>query len=125
MNKNLLVTTPIFYVNASPHIGHLYTILLADAIAKDKSMAGFNVKLMTGTDEHGIKIQKKAKSMGISPKELCDINSQKFRDLCHISEVQPDTFIRTTDEMHKKTVTDLWNKLINAKTNLNSKYYMI
>ena len=52
-------------------------------------------------------------------------NSQKFRDLCHISEVQPDTFIRTTDEMHKKTVIDLWNKLINAKTNLNSKYDMI
>lgn len=57
-NKDLLITTPIFYVNASPHIGHLYTILLTDAIATWKKFLGYNVKMVTGTDEHGIKIQK-------------------------------------------------------------------
>jgi len=80
-NKNLLVTTPIFYVNGSPHIGHLYTILLADAIASWKRFLGYNVKFMTGTDEHGIKIQKRAEAENMTPQELCDINSNRFREL--------------------------------------------
>lgn len=65
-----MITTPIFYANAAPHIGHLYTLLLADSIAVWKRFAGYNVKLMTGTDEHGIKIQKKADAEKLTPIEL-------------------------------------------------------
>lgn len=95
-----LITTPIFYVNASPHIGHLYTIFLADAVRCWKRFLGHNVRMMTGTDEHGLKIQKKALSLDITPQQLCDRNSQKFKDLLAKADIFPEDFIRTTEERH-------------------------
>jgi methionyl-tRNA synthetase len=102
--KNLLITTAISYTNGGPHIGHLYESVLADFLKKS---FGFftNVKLLTGTDEHGKKIELTAQSQNISPIELCDSNSVKFKQLNDKLGVDYDHFIRTTDQAHKELVT--------------------
>ncbi|KAF0636053.1 hypothetical protein FPSE5266_03070 [Fusarium pseudograminearum] len=106
--KPYYVTTPIFYVNAAPHIGHLYTMVLTDVLKRWKAINGKEAYLCTGTDEHGMKIQQAALKEGISPKELCDNNSNKFRDLAEVSNISHDFFIRTTDQEHKDVVQQFW-----------------
>ncbi|CAG1987839.1 unnamed protein product [Fusarium graminearum] len=106
--KPYYVTTPIFYVNAAPHIGHLYTMVLTDVLKRWKTINGKEAYLCTGTDEHGMKIQQAALKEGISPKELCDNNSNKFRDLAEVSNISHDFFIRTTDQEHKDVVQQFW-----------------
>ncbi|CAI2362179.1 unnamed protein product [Moneuplotes crassus] len=106
-----LITTPIFYTNGTPHIGHLYTLILADAVRAWKRICGHQTRLMTGTDEHGIKIQKKAKALGITPLQLCDKNSQLFRKLTAEAGIKADDFIRTTEERHHNTVKQIWTEL--------------
>ncbi len=112
--KNYYLTTPIYYVNAAPHIGHTYTTLAADTIRRFKRMQGFDAVLTTGTDEHGLKIERSARKTGKSPVEFTTIVSNEFRRQWKLlGLVDPDTnpqdrFIRTTDSRHVKTVQDLF-----------------
>ena len=98
------VTTPIYYVNDKPHIGHAYSTVIADSIARFKRLSGYKVFFLTGTDEHGLKIEKEANARGITPKELADAVHIKFKDLFGMLSISYDRFIRTTDEDHIKTV---------------------
>ena len=110
--KRYYVTTPIYYVNDAPHIGHAYTTLACDVLARFKRLDGFDVKFLTGTDEHGQKVEKSAQAAGISPQEFTDRVSQNFRDLAGIMNFSNDDFIRTTEERHHRSVQDLWKRLI-------------
>ena len=111
MNKFYL-TTAIDYVNGAPHIGHAYEKILTDVIARHFSQRCDNLFFLTGTDEHGIKIQKTAASQGITPKELCDANAQKFKDAWKALDINYNRFIRTTDEDHKVIVQKIFKKLV-------------
>jgi methionyl-tRNA synthetase len=96
MSKSYYLTTPIYYVNDKPHIGHAYTTLACDALARFKRLDGFDVMFLTGTDEHGQKVQKSAEDKGIDPKTFTDQVSQNFRDLTATLNFTNDDFIRTT-----------------------------
>ena len=111
MNKNYYITTPIYYPSAKPHMGHAYSSIIADFFARFKRMDGFDVHFLTGTDEHGLKIQRAAENKGIAPLEFCNQISQTFRDLSKILNLSNTDFIRTTEERHKKTVQFLWSEL--------------
>jgi methionyl-tRNA synthetase len=107
-----LITTPIFYVNADPHVGHLYTAVLADAWTRFKRLQGcHDVVFTTGTDEHGLKIQQSAERAGVEVGVFCDQVSAKFRHLFKQFNVQYSDFVRTTDERHKDCVGLFWNML--------------
>jgi len=114
MNKHYYVTTPIYYVNDAPHIGHAYTTLACDVLARFKRLDGYQVKFLTGTDEHGQKVEKSAATAGIAPQDFTDKVSQNFRDLAEIMQFTNDDFIRTTEPRHKKAAQALWTKLIDA-----------
>ena len=105
------ITTPIYYVNDIPHIGHAYTTIAADILARHNRLTGRNVFFLTGTDEHGQKVEKAARERGKNPKEHADIMVENFKDLWNKLHISNDAFIRTTDEEHKKTVRDLLQKL--------------
>jgi methionyl-tRNA synthetase len=107
MNKFNL-TTAISYVNGPPHIGHVLEFIIADVISRYRRTNGTNVKFSTGTDEHGQKIQTKAESLNISPMELCNINSKKFKEIHDLYDIDYDQFVRTTDKRHKKTVYNFY-----------------
>ena len=111
MNEKYYITTPIYYVNDKPHIGHAYTSIATDCIARFKRLKGFDVRFQTGTDEHGLKIQKAAEKNGVSPIELCDHNSQIFRDLTEKLNLSNNDFIRTTENRHVDGAKYLWNRL--------------
>ncbi len=110
-NDYFYVTTPIYYVNDKPHIGHAYSTIIADSIARFKRLSGYKVFFLTGTDEHGLKIEKEAVSRGINPKELADSVHIKFKELFTELGISYDRFIRTTDEDHVKTVTSAFEKM--------------
>jgi methionyl-tRNA synthetase len=112
MKTPYYITTPIYYVNDKPHIGHAYTTIAADVIARFKRMDGFDVMFLTGTDEHGQKVNKSAELMGLKPQVFVDQVSQNFQDLMPILNVTPDRFIRTTEEAHKTAAQDIWNRLV-------------
>ncbi|QKX01137.1 methionine--tRNA ligase [Wolbachia endosymbiont of Dipetalonema caudispina] len=109
--KNFYITTPMYYVNDKPHIGHAYTSLLCDVIARFNKLAGKDVKFTTGTDEHGQKIERAAKVQEMQPKEFTDAVSILFKELAELINIQYDDFIRTTEKRHKKAVIVLWNRL--------------
>ena len=111
MNKNYYITTPIYYPSARPHMGHAYSSIIADFFARFKRIDGFNVHFLTGTDEHGLKIQRAAESKNIEPLKFCDQISQTFRDLSKTLNLSNTDFIRTTEDRHKKTVQHLWTEL--------------
>ncbi|CAN0121935.1 unnamed protein product [Heterosigma akashiwo] len=111
-SKQFYITTPIYYVNDKPHIGHAYTTLACDIIARFMRLDGYDVKFLTGTDEHGQKIQQSAEKAGVSPQEFTDRVSQNFRDLVAAMDFSADRFIRTTEPEHKAAVQALWNKLV-------------
>ena len=111
MNKNFYITTPIYYPSAKPHMGHAYSSIVADFFARFKRIDGFNVNFLTGTDEHGLKIQKAAKENGLEPLKFCDKISKTFRNLSEILNLSNNDFIRTTEQRHKYSVQCLWNKL--------------
>ena len=112
MKTSYYITTPIYYVNDKPHIGHAYTTLACDALARFKRLDGYDVMFLTGTDEHGQKVQKSAEEKGIDPKDFTDQVSQNFRDLTSLLNFTNDDFIRTTEERHHKACQLLWNTLI-------------
>ncbi|KAI7785483.1 methionyl-trna synthetase [Diaporthe eres] len=107
-SKPYYVTTPIFYVNASPHIGHMYTMILADVLKRWHKLKGRQSLLLTGTDEHGMKVQQAAENHDTPPKEWCDIQAEKFKQLAAKTNLANDFFIRTTDEDHKESVRHFW-----------------
>ncbi|GAA5890299.1 hypothetical protein JCM6882_008787 [Rhodosporidiobolus microsporus] len=111
--KQFYVTTPIFYVNADPHIGHLHSTLLADVYARYARLRkpARGSVMCTGTDEHGLKIQRVAEAQGITPKELCDGVSERFRDLARAANVDYQVFMRTTEERHRTAVEHVWREL--------------
>ena len=111
MNKNFYITTPIYYPSAKPHMGHAYTSIVADSFARFKRIDGFKVHFLTGTDEHGLKIQRAAESKNIDPQIFCDEISQTFRNLSNTLNLSNTDFIRTTEDRHKKTVQYLWSQL--------------
>ncbi len=104
------VTTPIYYVNDVPHIGHAYTTIAADTLARFHKLRGYEVFFLTGTDEHGLKIQKSAEEKGISPKELADRNSENFKRLWEFLGIEYTRFIRTTDTEHVRLVQEVFQK---------------
>ncbi len=105
------VTTPIFYVNSSPHLGHLYTALLADAQARFQSLRGRRALLTTGTDEHGLKVQRAADERGEEPGHFCNRVSAQYRDLFGRCGVGYADFVRTSEKRHRRTVERLWKRL--------------
>ncbi|XP_034937824.1 methionine--tRNA ligase, mitochondrial-like [Chelonus insularis] len=109
--KSVYVTTPIFYVNSGPHIGHLYTAALADTFTRYNFMLGHEVFFITGTDEHGNKVRNAAIKNGVSEKDYCDNISNLFKDMCHEFDIDYSKFIRTTDLDHEKSVHHFWNTL--------------
>ncbi len=111
MNKNYYITTPIYYPSAKPHMGHAYSSIIADFFARFKRIDGYNVHFLTGTDEHGLKIQRAAESKDLDPLKFCDQISQTFRDLSKTLNLSNTDFIRTTEDRHKKTVQYLWSEL--------------
>ncbi|MGI9416384.1 MAG: methionine--tRNA ligase [Geminicoccaceae bacterium] len=106
------VTTPIYYVNDVPHIGHAYTTIACDAMARFAKLDGKAVHFLTGTDEHGQKVQQVAQERGIEPQAFTDELSERFRDLVAHMGISNDDFIRTTEERHRRAVQDLWRKLV-------------
>lgn len=112
-NKDIksLITTPIYYVNDVPHIGHTYSTIIADMLKKYKWLRGEDVFLLTGTDEHGQKIELSAKAKGKTPKQYADEISSKFRDLWDRLGIEYDYFIRTTDEGHKEAVANVFEEM--------------
>jgi methionyl-tRNA synthetase len=112
--KNYYITTPIYYVNDSPHIGHAYTSLACDVLARFKRLDGYQVHFLTGTDEHGQKIEKAAEKNEKDPQDFVDEVSLRFRKLSKIMNFSNDDFIRTTEPRHKKVVAQLWQKLIDS-----------
>ena len=112
MKKTYYITTPIYYVNDKPHIGHAYTTLACDVLARFMRLDGYTVKFLTGTDEHGQKVEKAAETAGVAPQDFVDSVSENFRTLCTTMNFSNDDFIRTTEERHKKSAQALWQKLI-------------
>jgi methionyl-tRNA synthetase len=111
MDKRYYVTTPIYYVNDVPHIGHAYTTLACDVIARYKRARGYEVFFLTGTDEHGQKVEKAAHAVGETPLELADRVVKRFQALWEKLNISNTDFIRTTQERHKKGVVDLFRRI--------------
>jgi methionyl-tRNA synthetase len=112
MKPKYYLTTPIYYVNAAPHIGHAYTTLVADTIRRFKRMQGYEVVLTTGTDEHGQKVERSAAAAGKSPEEFTDIISNEFREQWQKLGIEADRFQRTTNPAHHKVVQDLFKRCL-------------
>ncbi|KAK4542037.1 hypothetical protein LTR36_007068 [Oleoguttula mirabilis] len=110
-DKPYYTTTPIFYVNAAPHVGHMYTMILTDVLNRWQALKGRRAILCTGTDEHGMKIQQAAAKAGIPPKDFCDKGAAVFQDLASKIDIKYDTFIRTTDQRHREGVEYAWQML--------------
>ncbi len=106
------VSTPIYYVNGSPHIGHAYTTIAADTLARYHRLLGHDVFFMTGTDEHGLKVQRAAEKQGVTPQQLADENSQKFKDLFDRFNITYDRYIRTTEAEHTRVVQELYIRML-------------
>ncbi len=111
MDKKFYVTTPIYYVNDIPHIGHAYTTVAADILARFNRLRGKDVFFLTGTDEHGQKVQKAAEEKGLTPGEHADIMVRNFKNLWKKLDISNDAFIRTTDERHRGVVREMLEKL--------------
>ena len=110
-NKNYYITTPIYYPSGNPHMGHAYSSIIADVFARFKRLDEYNVFFLTGTDEHGLKIQNAAEKNNQKPKDFCDNISKIFRDLSNSLNLSNNDFIRTTEERHHKAVQFLWERL--------------
>lgn len=116
------ITTAIAYTSRKPHIGNSYEIVLTDAIARFKRLQGYDVFFLTGTDEHGQKIEEYAKSAGVSPKEYVDKVAKEIQDICDTLNTTYDKFIRTTDDYHEKAVQKIFKKLYEQDDIYKSEY---
>ena len=112
MKPKYYITTAIAYASAIPHIGNVYEIILADAIARFKRLEGYDVYFQTGTDDHGQKIEQNAKNNDLSPKQYVDMISSEIKRIYDLVNISYDSFVRTTDEDHVKAVQDMFEKLL-------------
>ena len=110
--RTYYITTPIYYVNDAPHIGHAYTTLACDVLARFKRLDGYDVKFLTGTDEHGQKVEKSALLDGKDPKKFTDMVSQNFKELAKFMNYTNDDFIRTTERRHIEACKKIWKTLV-------------
>ena len=115
MPKSFYITTPIYYPSAKPHMGHAYSSIVADFFARFKKIQGYEVFFLTGTDEHGQKIQRAAEKKNMDPKSFCDEISKTFYNLSKTLNLSNTDFIRTTEKRHKDSVINLWNILEKKK----------
>ena len=122
MNKTYYITTPIYYPSAKPHMGHAYSSIIADFFARFKRIDGYQVHFLTGTDEHGLKIQRAAENRGVDTLRFCEEISKTFKDLSKTLNLSNTDFIRTTENRHKESVQYLWNELIKNDDIYLSKY---
>ncbi len=122
MKKKFFVTTPVYYVNAKPHIGHAYTSVAADVLARFHKLQGDEVFLLMGTDEHGLKIQKKAEESGKDPQQFVDEISAGFKQLWEKLDIKYDNFIRTTDPKHKESVQKVLQTLFDKGAIVKGEY---
>ncbi len=111
MHQTCFISTPIYYVNGAPHIGHAYTSIAADVMARWKRLDGYDVFFLTGTDEHGQKVEAAARAAGVEPQAFADSVSADFRDMADRMGVSYDDFIRTTEDRHKRACAALWQRL--------------
>jgi methionyl-tRNA synthetase len=111
MSKRFYITTPIYYVNGAPHIGHAYTSIAADVMARFKRLDGYDVFFLTGTDEHGQKVEKAAAEAGLDVRAFTDQVSADFRAMADAMGVSYDDYIRTTEDRHKRSTTELWRRI--------------
>ena len=111
MTKNFYITTPIYYVNGAPHIGHAYTSIAADVLARFKRLDGYDVFFLTGTDEHGQKVEKAASDAGLDPQSFTDKVSADFKDMARAMGISYDDYIRTTEDRHKASCAELWRRI--------------
>ena len=111
MPEKYYLTTPLYYVNSKPHIGHSYTNIAADTLARYQRLSGKDVLFLTGTDEHGQKVDKAATQAGLTPQEFTDKISESFKDLWKTLNISYDDFIRTTETRHIQTVQEVWKRL--------------
>ena len=109
--KPYYITTPIYYVNDDPHIGHAYTTIACDVLARFMRLDGYRVRFLTGTDDHGQKVEKSALAAGMEPQAFTDRVSENFRRLSQAMGYSNDDFIRTTEPRHKRACQALWAKL--------------
>ncbi|MCB1031047.1 MAG: class I tRNA ligase family protein, partial [Acidimicrobiales bacterium] len=107
MPGRYFLTTPIYYVNDVPHIGHAYTTVIADAVARWHRLLDEDVFFLTGTDEHGLKVQRSAEERGLTPQQHADATSARFREAWALLDISNDDFIRTTEDRHAVAVTAL------------------
>ena len=107
VNEKCFVTTPVYYVNDKPHIGHVYTSTVADVYARFQRNMGKDVFFLTGTDEHGLKVEQSAEKRGVTTQQLADENSALFREVMEAINISFSSFIRTTDASHKVQVQTL------------------
>ena len=121
-DKPYYATTPIFYVNAAPHVGHMYTMILTDVIKRWQQLKNRKAILCTGTDEHGLKIQQAAAKAGVEPKQFCDKGADVFKELAGRIDISNDIFIRTSDERHKEAVQYAWQMLEKERYIYESKH---
>ena len=122
MKNNYYITTPIYYPSAKPHMGHAYSSIVADFFARFKRIQGYNVFYLTGTDEHGQKIERAANIKKKNPQDFCDDISQIFKDLTKTLNLSNNDFIRTTETRHKKSAINVWKILEEKKEIYLSKY---
>ena len=121
-DNNFYITTPIYYPSGKPHMGHAYSSIIADVFARFKKLEEFEVMFLTGTDEHGLKIQREAEKNSKKPKEFCDEISVKFKNLTKTLNLSNNDFIRTTEKRHYNAVNDIWERLIKSNDIYLSKY---
>ena len=121
-DKNFYITTPIYYPSGKPHMGHAYSSIIADVFARFKRIEEHDVMFLTGTDEHGLKIQREAEKNSKDPKKFCDEISLKFKDLTKTLNLSNDDFIRTTEKRHYNAVKEIWSRLVKSKDIYLSKY---
>jgi methionyl-tRNA synthetase len=111
MKPAFYVTTPIYYVNGAPHIGHAYTSVAADVMARFKRLDGYDVFFLTGTDEHGQKVEQAAAAAGVTPQAFADQVSADFKDMTRAIGASNDDWIRTTEERHERSCAELWRRI--------------
>ncbi len=109
--KPFYITTPIYYINARPHIGHAYTTMVADAVARSQRLLGRDVFFLTGTDEHGQKVERAAQKAGKDTRGFVDEVAAAFRQMCADLNISNDDFIRTTEPRHHRAVQALWQRV--------------
>ena len=109
--KPFFITTPIYYINARPHLGHAYTTMVADAIARSRRLLGYDVFFLTGTDEHGQKVERAAQKAGVNTDAFANDVAASFRQVSRDLEITNDDFIRTTELRHHKAAQELWRRV--------------